>query len=379
MKIIYISETNFLKPNASSNRIFYNSKSITLNNEYEVTLIGINNIRKTKIKNFELYNIRNKHSVFLKYFVFFLRGIIAILILHKNKIKADVIIYYGCSCRYLIPLIFYCKINKIKLISDIVEWYDYNHLPLGKFGPAALDTCISMNFLIKKTDGIVTVSSYLEKFYKTHCKNIVKIPILIDSSFNEESNTNIFDEKYLNIIYAGIPGKKDLLKTIIKVVETLNKEKYFVKLHLFGPTIKESETYFNNNTREDIISYGYIDQKDVHNYLVNADFSIIIRPQMRFANAGFPTKFVESLNAGIPIIANITSDLGLYLKDNYNGFIIENTSFESIANKIREISRIPKKELKYFKINSKKTAVNNFDYKIYSPIWHNFLIKTMNK
>ncbi len=44
--------------------------------------------------------------------------------------------------------------------------------------------------------------------------------------------------------------------------------------------------------------------------------------------AGFPTKFVESLGAGCPVITNYTSDLDLYLKNGFNGFVVKDLNMK---------------------------------------------------
>jgi len=99
----------------------------------------------------------------------------------------------------------------------------------------------------------------------------------------------------------------------------------------------------------------------------------LLRPLLRYAQAGFPTKFVESLNAGLPVIANLTSDLNLYLKDGYNGFVLNNYSVDELVSKIRFIMSLPKSSFNQLRINSKRTAVENFDYRLYTKKFDAFL------
>ena len=47
--------------------------------------------------------------------------------------------------------------------------------------------------------------------------------------------------------------------------------------------------------------------------------------------AGFPTKFVESISCGVPVIMNDTSDIRQYLSDGKNGILIELSS-DNIAD-----------------------------------------------
>ncbi len=108
-------------------------------------------------------------------------------------------------------------------------------------------------------------------------------------------------------------------------------------------------------------------------YIANADFSIVIRPIATNTMAGFPTKFVESLNAGTPVIANLTSDLGLYLKNDFNGFVVKDDSKEEIRKRIISILELPKSKIEEMKLNAKKTAIENFDYRGYSNKIQSFI------
>ena len=69
-------------------------------------------------------------------------------------------------------------------------------------------------------------------------------------------------------------------------------------------------------------------------------------------SAGFPTKFVESITCGVPVITNDTSDLNEYAVDGRNAIILHCESFtdklpillENIANK-QKTAPIVKKSL----------------------------------
>src|SRR5208282_6294467 len=56
--------------------------------------------------------------------------------------------------------------------------------------------------------------------------------------------------------------------------------------------------------------------------LAGMDFSILLRPNLRYAHAGFPTKLGESLAMGVPVICNLTSDLGMYVRDGQEGIVV---------------------------------------------------------
>ena len=60
-------------------------------------------------------------------------------------------------------------------------------------------------------------------------------------------------------------------------------------------------------------------------------------PNLVVCQSGFPTKFVESLSFGRPVIANGTSDILCYLKDGYNGYVVNDFSIKSLVDTLNKV------------------------------------------
>jgi hypothetical protein len=54
--------------------------------------------------------------------------------LEAMKEKPDYIIVYGGFYRYANKILKYCKKNNIKIIFDVVEWYEPAQMLGGRFG-----------------------------------------------------------------------------------------------------------------------------------------------------------------------------------------------------------------------------------------------------
>ena len=78
--------------------------------------------------------------------------------------------------------------------------------------------------------------------------------------------------------------------------------------------------------------------------------------------AGFPTKFVESLGAGCPVITNYTSDLSLYLKNGFNGFVVKDLNVTSILDVFYTLDLLSLNQLSEMKVKAYKTAKSQFDF-----------------
>ena len=92
---------------------------------------------------------------------------------------------------------------------------------------------------------------------------------------------------------------------------------------------------------------------------------MLLRPNKRYANAGFPTKVGESMACATPVIANITSDLGKYILDGETGIICENESPEACAMAIRKALNYSQEELREIRCKAFEMANEKFNYQAY--------------
>lgn len=292
----------------------------------------------------------------------------------QENTNFDIIILAGGYSRYLVPYLSLAKQKKMKLLVDVVEWFDYAHLPLGKYGPFAWDVHYALTHLIPQCDGVIGISSYLSDYYSSRGVKSIRIPQLVD--MNEEkwnfAEPESFDSQSLNLVYAGVPGRKDLIGNAVRAIKILKEKGHRIKLHLFGPSLNDMRFCLDKDAPlvddlqgSELIFHGRIAQQQIPAMLAKADFSILLRPDARYANAGFPTKLVESFAAGVPIIANLTSDIGMYLRDNDNGIVLKDWSVEAFANKIMELCAISDDNLRRMRLAARAEAEKSFDYRNY--------------
>lgn len=296
--------------------------------------------------------------------------------------KPDYIVLTEGFSRFLLPLLLYAKRHNIKIIVDAEDWHDYAHLPFGKFGPFALDTHLAITLLMKKCDGIIAISSFFERYYLNANVKAIRVPILIDKKedINQFVKKDAFNQGYLHLIYAGNPGKRDIIDVAIYGLDALVREGIKVKIHLVGPSRQSIENILGSNSglleqlKDSIAFHGRVNPDEVLALLANADFSFLIRPDMKYAHAGFPSKFVESLSAGLPVICNLTSDIGMYLKDGQNGFVMNDTSVESFVECVRKASFLSEEKRMQMKLAAKTEAHEAFDYRNFIAPVKEFLL-----
>lgn len=260
----------------------------------------------------------------------------------RNTEEIFAVIAYNSNSFFLKKLRKFCEKNRILLILDVTEWYDASHLPMGPFGIPALDNRLRMTRINPKIKNIIAISHFLEEYYIRKKCNVVKIPPLIDiheSKWHLPLMSSRKNDEF-TLVYAGSPGKKDNIENILKAMLILKNKGISIRLHVYGITEKELYSFLDEVAAllpSQIHCYGKIPQKEVPSQLAKADYSVLLRPDKRFAHAGFSTKLVESMTAGTPVIANNTGEIKTIFEDGKNGFLLDANTAEALAAGITKL------------------------------------------
>jgi len=100
----------------------------------------------------------------------------------------------------------------------------------------------------------------------------------------------------------------------------------------------------------------------------------LLRPNQRFAQAGFPTKLVESLAAGVPAIVNSTGDIAQFVSDGEEGILLPDQSASSLALGIKRILAMPRERWLEMSSAAKKRAVRSFHYQGFVAACRDFFV-----
>jgi hypothetical protein len=373
--ILYIGGFELPDKNAAAHRVLGNVKCLR-DIGYEVILVGVSKDKDVDKNNFDVqgfkcYNIKYPESKreWLTYLTSIkdYRSIIDIE-------KPSKIIAYDFPALSLYRL---KKLSGIEIYADITEWYE----PKGNFIFKIIkgfDVNLRMKHLHKKLNGLIVISDYLENYYsKVGVENIINIPPLVDISekkWNNEMPSISKEDKTVRFIYSGSPGSgnKDRLDIVVESLKPFYVEKEIsIVLDVVGITKEYYVEHFNNNNplnaEYDFINFhGRVSHLHSIELLKGADFSVFFREDNLTNNAGFPTKFAESISAGTPVITNASSNIKKHFFGNNinNGFIIDDLSPSKISNVFKEIFSLNKETP--FTNKEKSLDRKSFDYGLYN-------------
>ena len=266
----------------------------------------------------------------------------------------------------------FCRKNGIKVFVENCEWYHHSSFKLGLFDPRFWKNQNMIKKGFKQANGFISISRLLDEQKAQLGVPSVRVPTIMDIDTWEYNICNT-TKPFIDIVYAGNPGKsKELLFPIIMAISQNRELQQKVRFHIYGPNYETVLKNIGKNNesvlrslKESVFIHGRAKQTDMPNIMRSADYTIFLRPDRRSSNAGFPTKFGESMAVGTPVITNNTGDISLYLINGYNGVLLPDTDVKTIEKALLEEISLSDTERKKTRQAARVTAEENFDYKKY--------------
>lgn len=289
-----------------------------------------------------------------------------------------VIINASGSARHVPFVSTFCRRRSIPLIGDVCEWYDPRQMNYGRLDPAYAVFYLVFHCFLPRIRHLIVISRMLERHFAGCGRNVIRIPPAVDPT--KIACVDRTPRDRLVLLYAGLPGRKDLLREILVALASLAPdERARIEFRLLGPTKQElikllgRSASLLNVLAHTVKPMGRVPRHEVLDELQKAHFTVLLRPDKRYANAGFPSKVPESLAAGAPVLLNLTSDLGEYLDDGTAALPVHGCSAVEVAKAIRRALQLGPAELHEFRRCARAKAEQYFDYRLYLDSFETYL------
>lgn len=339
---------------------------------YVPYVIGYGNVHSGKYQGVEFVSLRFKsEKKLVRLLNRFLFGIRAYKRLAKQVEEGDILFVVDVLPIAFILLEKCARKHRLTLLHDSVEWYSPEEFRHGRLSIEYSLKEYTNTVAINKRWNVIAISDYLFKYFKSKGVNTIRIPVIMDvlntkCIYRENNGKTVF-------VYAGGPGLKDYLREMIAGFALLSdSEKQGIEILIIGvdesqllSTCKVSSLDFDL-IRDCVKVLGKLERSLAKEIVSEADFAIFLRNEnLRYAKAGFPTKFVESMMLGIPVICNVSSDIGLYLLDGENGIVVDGHDAESFKISIKKAISLSPHRRYEMKKKARAIAEQFFDYSKY--------------
>lgn len=332
--ILYIGAFDLPDGNPAAHRALANAKLLDIVG-YRVILVSTKPLETHQskqaswVEGVECWNVGSQKKFSNAYSV---RPIIAVA---ERTQRLAALVIYNMPVLPSLGLMAYARKRHIKVIGDIADWYQPEGGLLRR-AAKAVDTSTRMKLLNVQLDGLIVISRFLADFYDGRVPVLVLPPLVdgVDDKWQRHSKTQ---RGPLRLVYAGAPSRnKERLDLAIAAVQGVAPQ-IDVALDIVGITQGEFEKMYPEAdplAPDGIVTFhGRVPHLVALSHVKEADATLLIRDSSRLTKAGFPTKFVESLTCGVPVIATDSSDLIGHMAGGVNGII---TDFHSLSSAIIE-------------------------------------------
>lgn len=371
-QVYIISMMDFKRESAGVTRMKNYAKALSLQ-KIETFLITCRN-RKISNHNFSqisgsvyAYNdTKTSKDLFGLGKISFLKSILP----KKNNLDRVYLFYPSTKVIFELFVFIYLKlIKKQKVFYELNEIrrfdvkFEWSNNAISVHRKILSSFFLSYYLIIEHTwkfyDGIICISSNIEKYAKCYNANTLRIPIL--TSLQKKQNIsfpNIYKVKnYFNIGFSGsIDSSKENLVTFIIALSRLINQNLNLSFNLCGNMDSVNKMIiFDNlvkklNLENSIKYFGYLNNKELNLFIQSQDLLVLPRCETRQNKFGFSTKLSDYLSNLKPVLVTDISDNAQFIVDGKTGFISEDCTEEIIYQKLRQILTIlPKNETKIIK------------------------------
>ncbi|MFV2100800.1 glycosyltransferase family 4 protein [Micromonospora sp. LOL_024] len=288
--------------------------------------------------------------------------------LDAQPTKPSHVLIHGGQAQYAYRLRRWCARHRVPVVADVVDWYNGRYVRGGPLGPLHVSMKLALRHQYPRCDGIIAISSMLATHYGARTDAVIQIPPTLDVRNLPLTAAPSRRGPALVLVYAGNPGRnnKDLLANVVLAVRRAHHTEAPIELRILGPSSDEVRAMVGGPLPDNVRALGRLAQQEVPHAVQQADFSVLLRRPERASNAGFSTKFCESMANGVPVLANLTSDMGQYLHHGVEGLVCPDHSVSSLAETIRVAARLDGRDRALLRLAARERALKSFDYRAYA-------------
>jgi glycosyltransferase involved in cell wall biosynthesis len=288
----------------------------------------------------------------------------------------DLVIFYGGFIPMALRLLRHCRSRGIAVAADVVECYDPSHVPMGSIGPFRWNADLTFAWFTPKLGHVICISRWLNQYYQSRGCRTVQVPPMLDVA--AVPFLPVSGSPGMRLGYAGSPGRKDWLGNVLAGLADLRREGIPASIRLVGvsPAAAAESLAWCGQPPMDLADVAEFTPKvtadKVPALLSECDFLPLLRPPQRYAQAGFPTKLTEAMACGLPVIANLTSNLDDYLVEGSNAFLARDHGKAAFVEAARR-AWAARDRWPAMRQAARATAAAGFDYRVHAAALDTFV------
>lgn len=262
----------------------------------------------------------------------------------------DVVIGYSNYAAGMNRLVRYCRESRLPHVRDVVEWLGPESFIGGRLNPLFWDSQRGFYRVLPQADGIIAISSTLQRWFQSKGLPTVRIPAVIDPADAPQSApaAHASADRPFSLMYLGKMVQRDGPMLMMHAVRAAVSAGHDVVFNVVGgteriPEARRAQAYASADPllRSRVKFWGRVSDEDVRRHLMESDALVFTRLSGRPGDAAFPTRLPEYLLTGKPVITSAVSDIGEYLADGVDALVIAPDDSTALAEAIGKLVTRP--------------------------------------
>ncbi|WP_410821264.1 glycosyltransferase [Micromonospora sp. 050-3] len=255
------------------------------------------------------------------------------------------------------------------VVVDASERHDRHQFRRGWLTPYFVRHRWSTFLATRLVHRAIAVSTTLGAYLERRGVDVLVVPPQVDcDEFAEPRSSSLTGG--LRLLYAGTPGRKDMLDVILRGISRLGpQDQARVRLTIAGVTREAAAASSDldisvlESVSAEVTFLGRVPRDRVLALLSESHFSLLVRPTGGYAAHGFPSKVPESLSAGCPVLLNYTSDLASYVQDGVEGLVLDGNGPDDVRRGIERALRLRDEDWAPMSRAARERARDSFDHR----------------
>jgi len=230
---------------------------------------------------------------------------------------------------------------------------------------------VFLHSMLKKCDAVFPITQFMKsnlyRQYNIPCEKMFPFTMGINSKYIKQRKFSNIPGRTIKLVYVGTLIKERNLESLLKSYKLVSESDKSLRIQLsfVGGKSKDIERLKDvankYNVSKKIKFYGQVKRTEVYKIIASHDIGISYIPSdIRFFDSS-PTKLMEYIGIGIPVIATDCVLLQKKIVEDTNAGLLTSDDPEDIAQKIIKLIQ----NLKYYNeraILAYKYIIDHYDY-----------------
>lgn len=244
--------------------------------------------------------------------------------------EGSIAFLYGMSFLKLYPIFSMLRLKQCFTIFDLVEIPESYQGAGGKLSPVYWDWILAAKYIPKRCYGLSAISNFIYNRYKKENPNIVIAPATTGIP-DEIPKFKNYQGSKLKVLYLGALIKKDSPEYMFNMLRHYQNNCDGPKIELIVAGRYEQKEFgrkwmsfveMDETLSATVKFIGELSNEEVKYELDKCDAIILLRRNSLVECASFPTRLVEFLRSGRPLISSDFGDIGNYLRSKIDAILL---------------------------------------------------------